>query len=102
MLCQPEELAASATDVTDTTRLDELENKLDRILAGVIEQSSSVMAVRQNRGVSLRGDMLRCFNCRAFGHIARYCRKSRHLFPQNCSIVCFHCGKGGHIQRTCL
>ena len=82
MLCQPEESVASVTDVTHSTRLD-------RVLPEVTERSSLAMAVRQNSGVSVRGDKLRCFYCQAFGHIARNCRKSRHFFPQNSSIALF-------------
>lgn len=36
----------------------------------------------------------RCFNCLAFGHLSRDCKKPRET-------CCFRCGKGGHFRRDC-
>lgn len=36
-----------------------------------------------------------CFNCKKYGHVAKYCK-----FPR-ASITCFACKKEGHLQRNC-
>ena len=100
MLCQPEYSVAPIADKTSEemakdTKLDELEAKLDRVLAGLAEEKSPIVVVgRRNFG---GGDRIRCYNCQALGHIAVNCP---HL-QRNRRAVCYLCGKTGHIRRTC-
>ena len=104
MHCQPDEYVTQITevsskDVSKDTRLDKLETKLDRILAELSEEKSSVAAIKQEN-FSMSGKP-RCFKVfQGFRSIARYCRNSQNN-SQNNRMVCFLCGRTGHFRRTC-
>lgn len=42
-----------------------------------------------------------CFNCRNYGHVARYCRENREQSAPTRPQVCFTCRRAGHQSRNC-
>ena len=69
------------------TRLNQLEEKLDRVLSSFCEADETIVIINRD---SKRSSIIRCFRCKKIGHLARDC--------QTFENACLQCEKSGHFR----
>ena len=78
-------------ETTMDTRMNQLEEKLDRVLSSLSNEADETMVIMNKD--SRRSSLIRCFRCQRIGNLARDCRTTEN--------TCLQCGKRGHLRREC-